>query len=87
MQNRDIRLHIDELILEGIEWRDSQRFEVALQQRLQQLFTQHGIPPGLNQQQVIPSVDGGNWGKTGQAGMDSLGIHVANTIYNGMTRG
>lgn len=86
MSQREIELSIDELIMEGFEIRDHYRFGQALQNELQRLFAERGIPASLSTSARIANLDGGTVPTTQNAGSENLGIQVANTLYRGISK-
>lgn len=84
MRPRQIELQIDELVLDGFEIRDQQRVGLALQNELQRLFTEHGVPSSLEQGGTVPRLDGGAVNVTATTGGDAIGAQIAHSVYGGM---
>lgn len=86
MRPRQIELQIDELILHGFEVRDPQRVGLALQNELQRLFAEQGVPSLLEQKVAAPRLDGGAFHLTAGSGADAIGAQIAHSVYHGMKR-
>lgn len=84
MKPRQIELQIDELILNGFEIRDEQRVGLALQNELQRLFAERGVPASLQQGGTVPRLDGGAINVTATSGADAIGTQIAHSVYGGI---
>lgn len=84
MRPQEIELQIDELVLDGIDIRDQHRLGPALQNELQRLFTEQGIPASMQQRGSVPRLDGGAVNVTANAGADVIGTQIAQRVYGGL---
>ncbi|MEE9423405.1 MAG: hypothetical protein V3V18_00320 [Methylococcales bacterium] len=83
---KSINLHIDQLTLHGFDRIDQQQVGSAVQSELNRLIHEQGLPPSMNQNQMIANMNAGEF-KTGQnTGANSVGIQVAQKIYRGIAR-
>ena len=82
----NLRLHIDELVLEGFPPHDRYRIAAAVEAGLAAHFAEHGMPPGLANGGSIPSLDGGAFNIAPGVRPESIGAQVAQSLYGGLQR-
>lgn len=81
-----IRLHIEQLVLEGFAPGDSRGLAAAVEAELARLLAEQGVPPGLAAGGRIPSLDGGSFPVTVGARPQQVGVQVARAVLGGMGR-
>ncbi|MFE4106953.1 hypothetical protein [Almyronema epifaneia] len=79
-----LSLSIDRLILHGFTTVDRDQLQLALQQELARLFSEHGCPPTLSQTQQIGRLEGGHLQIAADASSSAIGQHIAQSIYQGL---
>lgn len=82
----NIKLRIDELVLEGFAAGDRYRIAAAVEAELMRLFTDRGAPPGLANGGAVPALDGGSFAVTPGAKPEQVGAQVAGAVYGGLSR-
>ncbi len=81
-----IDLHIDELVLEGIDPRDRQKIATALERELARLLRERSIPALLQSSREIESIDAGAVELSARMGAEGLGAQAGRAVYRGMVR-
>ncbi|RCJ29424.1 hypothetical protein A6770_22090 [Nostoc minutum NIES-26] len=81
----NINLHIERLILDGVNISPSQRtlLQAAVEAELTRLLAQ-GLAPGLLQGDTIPSVTTGNVQITTSSNPTVMGQQIAQAVYRGI---
>ena len=82
----NVRLHIEELVLQGFDGVDRYRVGAMVEQELARLFAEQGVPPGMAAGGAVARIDGGTFTVTPDAKPDRIGAQVAQAIYNGVPR-
>jgi len=82
----NVRLHIEEVVLEGFPAGDRYRIAAAAEAELTRLFTDRGAPPGLASGGAVPALDGGSFDVAPDARPDRIGVQVAQAVYGGLSR-
>jgi len=82
----NVRLHIEELVLEGFPPGDRYRIAAAVEAELARLFAEQEIPPGLAGGGTMPMLDGGSFDVAPHARPDHTGAQVAQAVYGGLKR-
>jgi hypothetical protein len=82
--NRTIRLHIDELVLDGFAPLDRAAVGAAVQAELARLLSEQGLPGGLEFGGEAPTVDGGAFNLPANARAESIGAEIARSVYGGL---
>jgi hypothetical protein len=79
-----VRLHIDRLVLEGLDVRAGSRGTIAgaVEQELARLIANGGLAPSLAGGAALPSVAGGSIAATGSP--TGLGAAIAGAVYDGV---
>ena len=80
------RLHIEELILEGFPPGDRYRIAAAVEAELARLFTETGIPPGMDASRSVPKLDAGSLDVAASTRPERVGGQVAQALYGGLAR-
>ncbi len=80
MKPAHIRLHIDELVLEGFEPGDRDRIAAAVEDELGRLLTE-GVTEGGLPGPSRDVVDGGQFSVPSAARPEAVGEQVARTLY------
>ncbi len=76
-----LELHIEELVLHGFDHLDRAELGTVVEQALNQLFTERGVPPALKQGGSIDSLDGGRFTAQPDTGAHEVGGQIAQAIY------
>lgn len=84
MTPRHVELHIEELVLHGFAPGNRYGIAEAVQRALQQLLTEQGLPPGLQQSSETAQLDGGTFNLMPHGTPDTVGTHVAQAVYRGL---
>lgn len=82
----DIKLHIEELVLEGFAPADRHRIGAAVKSELARLFAEQGVPSNLHQSATVAQLDGGSFNVAPHAKSETVGAEVAQAVYRGMSR-
>lgn len=85
MTSPNIDLHIDRLVLHGFDPIDRAQLRAAVEAELGRLFAEHGAASSLHQQAYTPRLDGGNFTLAPDAGAETIGRHIAQAVYGGLT--
>lgn len=80
----NLELHIEELVLHGIEPLDRTELGAAVEAALTQLLAAHGVPPSLQQGGAMTAVDGGTFTARAGAGAQEIGGRIARAIYKSL---
>ena len=81
-----IRLHIEDLVLEGFPPGDRYRIAAAVEAELTRLFAEQGVPPGLASSRSVPGLDGSSFDVAPNARPQHIGGQVAQALYGGLAR-
>jgi hypothetical protein len=81
-----VELHIERLLLEGVEPQDAQATGAALQAELQQQLSAALLPDTLRTRSTRAVVDGGAIELSASAPPRVLGAAVANAVHKGLTK-
>jgi len=82
----NVRLRIDELVLDGFPPGDRYRIAAAVEAELARLFAEQGTPPGVANRDAMPVVDGGSFDVVPNARPHQIGAQVAQAVYGGLGR-
>jgi hypothetical protein len=80
-----LELHIERLVLHGIDARDQESISLALQRELTRLFTEQGIPRSLAQGGAIAQLKVDPLTVVAGAKPDAIGVQIAQSIYSGLS--
>ncbi len=86
MNQRNIELHIEELVLHGFAPDDRYRIADSVECELVQLFAEQGMPQPLAQSGEIAHLDGGAFEAARGSKPDAIGAKVAKAVYGGLNR-
>jgi hypothetical protein len=88
MNPRSIRLHVEELVLEGFRPEDRGRIAMAMERELRRLLADHGVPPAILRfkGESVGWLDGGSFEIAEGSRPEALGHQVAHAVYRGMGR-
>jgi hypothetical protein len=81
----NVRLTIEQLVLDGFPPVDRDRIAGAVEAELARLLAEHGMPAGFANGGSLWRVDGGTFEMTSHSRPDSVGVEIARRIYGGMT--
>ena len=80
-----IELHIEELVLLGLDGLDEAQLRAAVQQELARLLAQPEAPQALARVGTAGSVDGGAFETGPNASTRAVGVQIAQSVYQGLT--
>ncbi len=86
MKPRDIKLHIEELVLDGFTPGDQYRIADSVERELARLFTEQGVPQSLSWGGEIAHLDGGAFEAARGSKPEAIGAKVARSVYGGLNR-
>jgi hypothetical protein len=80
----DLDLNIEELVLRGFPGRDRDRIMQAVQEELERLIREEGVPAALCRGGELASLDGGSFEVQPSASPEEIGAQVARSLYGGL---
>ena len=83
---RKLRLHIEELIVDGSIAGDRARIARAIEHELARLISAQGVPGILSSSGAVPRLDGGQIQVAPGSRPEAVGRQVARSVYRGLTR-
>jgi hypothetical protein len=83
----NLELTIERLILHDMPDSDRYQIAAAIEAALTRLLSERGVPPGLAQQRHAAYVEGGSLRLAPGSTVETLGVEVAQAIYDGLARG
>ncbi len=86
MKPANIKLHIEELVLDGFAPGDRYRISDSMERELVRLFAEHGAPQSLSQGGEIVQLDGWAFEAARGSRAEAIGAKVARTVYGGLNR-
>jgi hypothetical protein len=89
MNERNIRIHIERLILDGLPISHVQRplVQTAVEAELARLLALDGVAPNLLRGGALPYAPGGSLQLTGDGNPERLGQQIAQAVYGGIGGG
>jgi hypothetical protein len=83
----NVSVHIDRLILDGIDLPHAQRLllQAAVEGELARLLAAGGLAPGLEGGGTVPRIPGGTMQLTGDGDPAGLGRQIAQAVYGGIS--
>jgi len=86
MNNRNINIHIERLILDGLPISHSQRplLQAAVEAELVRLLAADGLTPNLQVGSALPYVPGGSIHLASDGNPKTLGQQIAQAVYGGI---
>jgi len=79
-----VRVHLDRVILRGVEPAGRGRASEALRAELTRLLTEHGVPEALHYPTDIARIDGGSFQLTSGLAPEDYGVRAARALYRGL---
>jgi hypothetical protein len=90
MRRPNIKLHIEELVLHGVAPNDRYAIGDAVERELSRLlaagFDGSALPTSLAANSDRPRIDGGSFHVATDAKPNSIGVHIAQAVHEGITR-
>jgi len=83
-RNPAIELHIGELVLEGFPRLDEAQLGAAVQEALERLIAERGMPASLARNGRIANLDRGAFGVAPGANAQMIGTQIAQAVYGGL---
>lgn len=83
---REIRVHIEALVLEGFSSADRLRIGAAVERELGRLLAESGLPAGGAERLARDVVDAGSFAREHLGTPSSVGAQVAGAVYRGLGR-
>ncbi len=80
-----LEVHIEELVLHGFSTRDRFAIGDALQQELERLMTEQGLPGVAGQSLSAQRLDGGVFTVAPGARSAAIGAHIAGRVHQGLS--
>ena len=84
--NGAVELHIEHLVLDGIEHLDGAGVDMAVRKELSRLLMQGGVPEMLSRQQKIAHLEGASINFTRNEDAAAVGARIAGSIYESFER-
>lgn len=84
MKPQRIEINIEKLVLEGFGHADRHQIGEAVEQELIRLFTEQGIPTGLEKGGNIARLDGGAIEIAPGSKASNIGINISKSVYGGL---
>ena len=84
MTQRNIELEIELLVLHGFSPTDRQRVGEAVRNELTRQLAEQGAPKSLERGGRISQLDAGSFDVTRGSTADTVGIQVAQSVYQGL---
>lgn len=81
--NRDIEIHIDELVLHGFGSNDVELISKAVEMELTRLLTLNGLPASFSLARSHPQIDAGEFTMSTYAKPGNVGNNIAGLVYKG----
>ena len=81
----DVRLHVEELVLDGFAPGDRHEIGEALERELTRLLEERGLPPTVTGSEW-PRLDGGSFELAPGLRAEAIGARVATAVYEGLGR-
>lgn len=81
---QDIALHIEQLMMEGLQPSDRHQFGNAVQTELARLLAEHGMPPNLTGSAELGRLAAGSISVSSTPRPAIIGRQVAEAVYRGI---
>jgi hypothetical protein len=81
--NRDIEIHIDELVLNGFAREDFEGIKKAVESELARLIKDQGLPGSLSSPKRFHRLDAGEFIMPKGTKAGAVGNGIAGSVYNG----
>ncbi len=79
-------LHIDELVVNGVDGVGGAELGPAVERELARLVTDRGTPSLWTCDGAVATVDGGAFDVSSGAGVEAVGAQIAQAVYRGGSR-
>lgn len=79
-----IRLHIEELVLQGFQGTQRHQIGEAVERELARLFGERGVPRPLSESTTIEALNGGSFQMKSRPKAETIGSDLARAIYGGL---
>ena len=76
----DLELNIEELRLHGFKKSDREKMALAVQEELERLFSENGLPAALKKGGEV-RLEGGSYSVLGGVSAEQAGVQVARQMY------
>ena len=86
MTQRNIELEIEQLVLHGFSPDDQHRISEAVRAELTRQLAEQDTPKSLARDGRISQLDAGSFDVTPDSRADTMGIQVAQSVYQGLKR-
>ncbi len=86
MKQGNIKLHIEELVLDGFAPGDKYHIANSVERELSRLFAEQGVPHSLTKGGEIAHLDGGTFESAHGSRPEAVGVKVAKAVYGGLNR-
>jgi len=83
---QNVDLHIEELVLHGLDHVNRYRFGEAVKGELTRLLTEQGVPSSLSHSGDFARLDSGDFELKPGSKPEVIGAQVAQSIYRGFTK-
>lgn len=81
-----IEINIQELILHGLSPADRFKIGEAVRSELARMIMDKGLPQNFSQSTEISGIDGGNFNMLKNMNAQTIGNHIARSVYGGLTK-
>lgn len=81
MSRPNVRLRIEDLVLEGFSPAEGARIGAAVERELERLIAERGLPEGMSGA-AIPRIDGGSFRVSAGSRPESAGREIAARLYD-----
>lgn len=81
MKPQRIELTIDELLLRDLPYADREQIAAALEQELERLLREQGLPEALTAGETIPEMCIDDMGLANSAEPKAIGVQIAEQVY------
>ena len=84
MKPTNLKLHIDNLVLDGLPKMDRHELHEVITQELERQFLHHGIPRSVAQNRLVVRLSNHPITVTAQSDARAVGTQVARSVYIGL---
>jgi hypothetical protein len=81
-----VELHIEELVLHGVDARDRHLVADTLERELGRLFAEGPLPRALGRRAALPEVDAGTFAAPAARDTQAMGAGIARAMHGGIVR-
>ena len=83
--NSPVRIHIDRLVVHGLQRREIAQLGPNLEKELQRLLSEQGVPAGINRSQQLRKLITGPLRLKQTQGPQQVAKQLAATLYQGLS--